>query len=1133
MAIKILSTEFTDFTGRSLTYLKGNAFDYMQKLQYDIEVDFASNINASNPMTKNGNTFTLTTAEWKDYGFLVGQTLTFTGFTGGAPKSGIVSIIDGDTLVISGGSAVSIPNGTYTKGVVRLVQLPEVFDFFFNLVPSNGNANELSLIDGEVQRFRGVDVNTALAVVGNTMSLSRFGKASGGSQMSVTLERLPDSGGIFRFRVYSPFRIWLANQPALFQSVATIEPFAKFVAYPDSDALKSNIQTINLEYGDCGYVDEAYNGGQPNFSVDYIEWTDASSNSLSAFDYNQDSYFEIKIDNLTGSFTASHEFNFFFFLDPKDDAVYKNKLLAHENNVMLISDTTPIPMGSTLNIGGETNEDGAQVSVRNLTFTNNTTHVIVTGYLQTNQAFKDYMESREAKDRIYKLWIRCEKPSLPYDLSDALNVEVDRGIAIKTPLPLGNYPDLNFLDIENHNGDILTGAPILKDDVILISRFTFPKFSNPINWTGAVLRVVAQKTTGEQFTLDEVEYAFGGTPNIADGTRPLNFSSPRGFQLPASSDKLASSLKRFTALDTGSDFGIEFKFPFLVRWEYWIEQLNANSDFFGVNTKNWREYDIATDWDVLCQLVIKTPDGNYTDEKTFLADLRTYNDWAHTSSISFEKLDGTPITNPIAGEIVKVIATHTISGDTWTGNEWGQITIEEFEDQPNYYISSVLNHGNQPNNPLQPLSGETKLKQTIDGGLVEITHECLLDTSLLASNQVTLTARVNGNTLVAGTESNRYTLTTAVSPKPVVFEEEERGFDKCCEPFIVLVDTTDNTSWKNDVTSAFDRGDSIVFRLKKSDGSTAIFTPVVSAFVNDSEAYYTTINWRDVVGVDGYDCYTLEYDVTYAGLTETKFWGEYDVQPYKIDDYRLSEGQVRLLSVFNDYNKKIGINFTGSFVQDTIRFKGKFGYWQPNTEIDNVQYTDDVMKKVRREDLFDYELRVDPQYEQVMERILFHLVAENTCFVSDYNRDNYTYKYLDFPVIVKEGFNATHFDGARKVKGVAKFEDKTRKSQTNHQNFGEKVEVLNVAPVADAVFIKGVFDVGVTDLPTLTIDADNKGTFTTISDDGGSGTITISVNGGSYVAFSSPLALEVGDTLDVKRTISTAVGFFKITGTLL
>jgi hypothetical protein len=81
------------------------------------------------------------------------------------------------------------------------------------------------------------------------------------------------------------------------------------------------------------------------------------------------------------------------------------------------------------------------------------------------------------------------------------------------------------------------------------------------------------------------------------------------------------------------------------------------------------------------------------------------------------------------------------------------------------------------------------------------------------------------------------------------------------------------------------------------------------------------------------------------------------------------------------------------------------------------------------------------------------------------------------------------------------------------------------------VFIKGLFKSGSDTMETLTIDAESAGTFTSITDDGGSGSITLSKNGGSFAAFSNPLVLANTDTLVVKRTTTTSAGFFKLTGT--
>ena len=81
------------------------------------------------------------------------------------------------------------------------------------------------------------------------------------------------------------------------------------------------------------------------------------------------------------------------------------------------------------------------------------------------------------------------------------------------------------------------------------------------------------------------------------------------------------------------------------------------------------------------------------------------------------------------------------------------------------------------------------------------------------------------------------------------------------------------------------------------------------------------------------------------------------------------------------------------------------------------------------------------------------------------------------------------------------------------------------------VFLKGIWGAGISTLPTLTIDADNAGTYTSESSDGSSGTLTYSINGGGFAAFSNPTVLSVSDTIIAKRTVTTAVGYFKFSGT--
>jgi hypothetical protein len=78
------------------------------------------------------------------------------------------------------------------------------------------------------------------------------------------------------------------------------------------------------------------------------------------------------------------------------------------------------------------------------------------------------------------------------------------------------------------------------------------------------------------------------------------------------------------------------------------------------------------------------------------------------------------------------------------------------------------------------------------------------------------------------------------------------------------------------------------------------------------------------------------------------------------------------------------------------------------------------------------------------------------------------------------------------------------------------------------VFIKGIFSGTNDQMEQLIIDADNAGTYTTYTTDGGSGVVSFEVNGSPATL---PFTLAIGDTLDAERSTFVASGFFKLTGT--
>lgn len=90
---------------------------------------------------------------------------------------------------------------------------------------------------------------------------------------------------------------------------------------------------------------------------------------------------------------------------------------------------------------------------------------------------------------------------------------------------------------------------------------------------------------------------------------------------------------------------------------------------------------------------------------------------------------------------------------------------------------------------------------------------------------------------------------------------------------------------------------------------------------------------------------------------------------------------------------------------------------------------------------------------------------------------------------------------------------------------------IEIAPCPQDVFLSFQLLAGDDASITYTVDADSAGTYTAITDDGGSGTIEVQVNGGGWGAFVNPTVLVATDTIEVRRSTFASNGFVKITGT--
>jgi hypothetical protein len=311
---------------------------------------------------------------------------------------------------------------------------------------------------------------------------------------------------------------------------------------------------------------------------------------------------------------------------------------------------------------------------------------------------------------------------------------------------------------------------------------------------------------------------------------------------------------------------------------------------------------------------------------------------------------------------------------------------------------------------------------------LKVTDPCPIGTATdwLSFTVTTITTACTGD---CGEEDRMYFEYKSIK-LPQVCPPQDRGFEECCCEELVLAKSTSN-SWETDKTSAWiklsDPADTVTFELYK-DGVLTTYTPTAIAFPNEANAYYTTIDWNDVLVSDGIGCYELKVDYDISGIQAIFSWGKYRLLPFTIQN---AIATARIRAQFDGYHEIEQINFTGSGIESTYRFNGFIGNRQPNTEIDNIIYNNREMRRVIRENLNEYEILVDPSLKCVTKPLVdLYLLSENNLYISDYNAHNHDYCINDLPVIVSESPELTYYDFARKASLKCVVSDKFKNKRT-------------------------------------------------------------------------------------------------------
>ena len=367
---------------------------------------------------------------------------------------------------------------------------------------------------------------------------------------------------------------------------------------------------------------------------------------------------------------------------------------------------------------------------------------------------------------------------------------------------------------------------------------------------------------------------------------------------------------------------------------------------------------------------------------------------------------------------------------------------------------------------------------------------------------------------------------------PEIALREDRGLKLCSEPYLVLADISDSSLPKNDYTLVFEKCDSLeVFTELNGVRSPAIG---VAIDIDDNTKGFV-IEWRRyndgqklLVG-----CYKVVVKGVIEGVEFEYYQGAYKLLPYNVQN---SEGTVQIYSIFNQYSEDRDIDFTGSGAREAIRFRGFFGYRQPNYETLNNTHTDRIRNNVFRKTNNTYSLLCEPSFSCVTERIEgLHIKDGTLTYISDFNAYNHK-EYREHPVILSEDQTPEfdYFEGIGTIYAKVLSQYKDRKSVRNakFQSDGRNVGIPNIGlwegvvcvSQKDLTLILPYFE---NDTSTeITIVANSDGTIDN-ADTTGLTSVVFELNS---TVVTLPFALAVGDELVITFDAAAMDGQIILTG---
>lgn len=718
MPITLINREYTDVFGTTRNFYKSNAGD-KQFLRLEVRESISVQTSPYITLSKDpvNNIVLWVGGNFEDEGFRVGDTILFQIYHSNGTLHHTWTTpcesVNNNQLDV-----VSIPHWyDATAGEVMVISVSgrtrQGLKVALNHVANGSQGNALSLIDGEATQCI-FDLTTT-----SPYSPSFVNKQSGQFAYNAQLS-YGGASGIFRtyFLDLEIVNSGIYNE----QWFSTSQCLKVFVEFSWQSLLGepfANQTLIVSENADSGWYNDPYN--QDIVDATLVQGID-------------ELYFD-QVTTTTIQFeSASMERAFGFCYVPQDATYYKNVFPNQSTLTGILTSSVPIGV-----MDGETLPNGGKMSLEVLSITNIGGNIYEAELRFTpDTLFTQFMEAKTPQDRLFYAWVKVGNMNLLcYDSMLLENVPIGGELELITTA----FNDHAY-NLDAYNANEKYFYCNIEDDIAYFCSFLV---TNGTNMSQFVASVEAHNNvTGDSFTLQDVIFDLTQIP-MQSGVMPIDITAQVNTSLPTTSVKRNAIFTRDTTIDTAYQYGVRLHFPFLVRWEYWLQQPNASGDFFPNQNKDWMNYEGVGNWDVRVKLT------SIQDDLAFVADASfTIQDYDHNVAIAsnidlVRESTGQIVNSVIEGELMRVVATHESLAGAWDVNKtWGQITIEPNESAPRWISSTIVDFDNNPNNALNPIVGSVATLSFPTPTIAKI--ECIFDTNKInTQNGVKFTSKIKEN----------------------------------------------------------------------------------------------------------------------------------------------------------------------------------------------------------------------------------------------------------------------------------------------------------------------------------------------------------------------------------------------------